>query len=37
MIVKANINKVDHLIDEVLKMNITVVVFEVNLIKNHEQ
>lgn len=34
MTTKANINEVDHLADEVLELNMFVVDFEVNWIKN---
>jgi hypothetical protein len=36
MIVEDNINEVYHLTDKVLKMNMSVIISEVNLIKNLE-
>jgi hypothetical protein len=36
-IVQPNVTEVDHLTSEVLEMNMSCVVFEVNLIKNLEQ
>jgi hypothetical protein len=36
MIVEVNINEIDHLLMKFQKINMFVVVFEVNLIKNPE-
>jgi hypothetical protein len=34
IIIKVNINEVDHLTSEILKINIFIVIYEVSLIKN---
>jgi hypothetical protein len=34
IIIKVNINEVDHLANEILKINMFIVIYEVNLIKN---